>query len=261
MSNNPFHQRRRKTDSIKLQLPKVQSSPNHEMPELTRHDEDGTCEQPHKSIMADPPPPSLHNNSVQTISPCPSNTHLTENSKSLTSNIQEQLPFTPECDFEVEVFRQWKAGHPAYQQLLAPSGEIHHTAACDWNNTATSPGQACTSMTDSGVDFTVPPQFQDATNQECPLPSTVLQVCNNPDQCALSPDMVEAMQRFSVAHICEYEQAKRLLVDKIVNKVLQNAAPRIMALLEEELQKREEELDMEMGEYEEDVDSKLESKL
>lgn len=48
---------------------------------------------------------------------------------------------------------------------------------------------------------------------------------------------------------------------QIVNKVLQNAAPRIMALLEEELQKREEELDMEMGEYEEDVDSKLESKL
>ncbi|KAK3946567.1 hypothetical protein QBC32DRAFT_183877, partial [Pseudoneurospora amorphoporcata] len=65
--------------------------------------------------------------------------------------------------------------------------------------------------------------------------------CNNPNQCELSPDMTEALQRFSVPHICEYEQAKRQLVEKIVNKVLQNAVPLMMALLEEELQKREAE--------------------
>lgn len=129
-------------------------------------------------------------------------------------------------------------------------------------------------MTDSGVDFSEPPQ-QPETDNECPSPSVTQEVCKNPGQCELSPDMAQAMERFSVPHICEYEQAKTLLVKKvfsrlpsksegfyandkilslqIVDKVLQNAAPRIMALLEEELQKREAEMDDE--EEDDDMDS------
>lgn len=184
----------------------------------------------------------------------PSNQFSDRNSGFGPQNVQ--LPFTPECALEVEVFQQWRSGQPAYQPPSAPS-EIPDVVAWMSNTNA---AHEQISMTDSGVDFSMPPQDRNP-NDECPSSFATQEICANPDKCELSLDMVETMQRFSVPHICEYEQAKRQLVDKIVNKVLQNAAPRIIALLEEELQKREgEEREMEEDD-DEDIDLDGKAKL
>ncbi|KAJ4379048.1 hypothetical protein N0V85_008900 [Neurospora sp. IMI 360204] len=50
--------------------------------------------------------------------------------------------------------------------------------------------------------------------------------------------MSQALRRFSIPHECKFLEAKRLLVDKIVNTVTENTSDRIIALLREELQKR-----------------------
>ncbi|KAK3949475.1 hypothetical protein QBC32DRAFT_219629 [Pseudoneurospora amorphoporcata] len=74
-----------------------------------------------------------------------------------------------------------------------------------------------------------------SSHTECPIP----------EACELSPEMSSTMRHFSVRHNCLYAEAKKQLVDKIVHKVMDNAAPRIMALLEEELERRAAEKDEE----------------
>ncbi|KAH7629454.1 hypothetical protein B0T09DRAFT_384453 [Sordaria sp. MPI-SDFR-AT-0083] len=267
MSSSPIYLQHQ-TDSIEFQHPNPKFSPQHQIPEPTENYQDGTDLKLHNDIYG--PDKSAHHKTAipphnpffqstvgnHPVLPASSSWPLDGNPEFSASEVQEQLPFSPECPFELEIFQQWKSGHPTYQQASAPS-EIPNFAA--WTGNTDAAGEPM-SMTDSGVDFSVPPEHQDA-NQECPSSSIGQNFCTNPNKCELSPDMAEAMHRFSVPHICEYEQAKKLLVDKIVNKVLQNAAPRIMALLEEELQKREEEMDMEMEEYDEDMDSDFEAKL
>ncbi|KAK3949473.1 hypothetical protein QBC32DRAFT_36068 [Pseudoneurospora amorphoporcata] len=220
----------------------------------------------HRIGLECPPSPDFYNQSFpashrqKPVSAAQSNWPLDEDNGFSASHVQGQLPFTPECPLELEVFQQWKSNHPAYQQpSVEVAGGSHDLA--DWMINTNAAGEPM-SMTDSGVDLSVPPKYHDANHECSSSPSVSPEVCSNPDKCELSPDMAEAMQRFGVPHICEYEQAKRLLVEKIVNKVLQNAAPRIMALLEEELRKREDDMDdVEEDLDDEDMDSEFEAKL
>ncbi|KAK1773388.1 hypothetical protein QBC45DRAFT_398086 [Copromyces sp. CBS 386.78] len=245
--------------------------PHNDMHGLVTSNNDFNTIPPHHRIGLEcPPSPNFHNPSFpashgqKPVSPAPPNWPLDQDNVFSASHLQGQLPFTPECSFELEVFQQWKSNHQAYQQpSIEVAGGSHDLADNDWMINTTNAAGEPMSMTDSGVDLSVPPEYHDA-NHECSSSSSAVspEVCSNRDKCELSPDMAAAMQRFCVPHICEYEQAKRLLVEKIVNKVLQNAAPRIMALLEEELRKREEDMDnVEEDLGDEDMDSEFEAKL
>ncbi|KAK1773386.1 hypothetical protein QBC45DRAFT_85161 [Copromyces sp. CBS 386.78] len=66
-------------------------------------------------------------------------------------------------------------------------------------------------------------------------PST--QKCNDPARCELSPEIRNALERFSLPHKCQFVEAKRLLVDKIVGTVLDNTSSSITAVLQNELEK------------------------
>ncbi|KAJ4352686.1 hypothetical protein N0V85_009643 [Neurospora sp. IMI 360204] len=176
------------------------------------------------------------------VFPAPHNWPLDENQEFSTSSSNTQLPFTPERAFDLKVFEYLKFGHSAYQlayELASEFSKIPGVTAWNWIRNPHAAGESI-SMTASGVDVT-------------------MEVCNNPNQCELPPDMAESLQRFSIPHICEYEQAERLLRNKVFNTALQMAAPYMLALLEEELQKRMAEMDME--EYDEDMGSEFEAKL
>lgn len=143
------------------------------------------------------------------IIPAPPNTSPNHTPAFISPNIQ--MPFTPKCAVDVEVYQRWKAGYAANHQLYE-SREVSNVPAWNWSSPTAADGTI--NMTDSGVDLSEPLQYQDASD-ECPTALNIQEVCKDPDQCELSPDMVDAMQRFSVPHVCQYDQAKRLLVDKV----------------------------------------------
>ncbi|KAK3947776.1 hypothetical protein QBC32DRAFT_383141, partial [Pseudoneurospora amorphoporcata] len=228
MSNSPTYQHPKPNPSTQLQ-----------MHERIEDNKDSTGHQLHDDI------DGLVNGDTNTmppnhpVFPAPPNWPLDENQEFSTSSSNTQLPFTPERAFDLKVFEYWKSGHPAYQlayELASAFSKIPGVTAWNWIRN---------------------PYAADAKG-ECPSSSVTMEVCNNPNQCELSPDMAEALQRFSIPHICEYEQADRLLVDKMVNTALQKAAPYMLARLEEELQKWVAE---DMEEYDEDMGSEFEAKL
>ncbi|KAK3496059.1 hypothetical protein B0T13DRAFT_448490 [Neurospora crassa] len=55
--------------------------------------------------------------------------------------------------------------------------------------------------------------------------------------CELSPQMAAALQQYKVEHVCDYIQAKNLLKDKIINKVLANTQDKLKDLLQKELER------------------------
>ncbi|KAK3400465.1 hypothetical protein B0T20DRAFT_476582 [Sordaria brevicollis] len=86
------------------------------------------------------------------------------------------------------------------------------------------------------------------------MPSTTR--CSDPARCQLSQEVANALERFSISHTCNFEQAKRLLVDQvhnpqahlrstilfiIIGKVLDTRSESIAAVLQEEIRKWESE--------------------
>ncbi|KAK3345484.1 hypothetical protein B0H65DRAFT_589099 [Neurospora tetraspora] len=65
--------------------------------------------------------------------------------------------------------------------------------------------------------------------------------CKDPAQCQLSPEISNALQRFSIPHTCRFAEAKRQLVDKIIDDVLDKRASSIAAVLQQEFLKWEDE--------------------
>ncbi|KAH7629461.1 hypothetical protein B0T09DRAFT_156858 [Sordaria sp. MPI-SDFR-AT-0083] len=65
--------------------------------------------------------------------------------------------------------------------------------------------------------------------------------CSDIAKCQLSPEISNALQRFSIPHTCKFVEAKRELVDKIIHNVLDQRASSIAAILQQELQKCEKE--------------------
>ncbi|KAK3345619.1 hypothetical protein B0H65DRAFT_539851 [Neurospora tetraspora] len=154
-----------------------------------------------------------------------------------------QMPFEPACDFEREVYQQWLAGPPSSQhtQQLGTLGNQEH----DFRNSQDDyPANAAIGRIDSGIDVG---DDQSSASQEGPHPQQEVESqqerpshseCPNPEACELSPDMSSTMRRLSIPHNCVFAAAKKELVDKVVHAVMDSVAPRMMELLEEELQRR-----------------------
>ncbi|KAJ4403428.1 hypothetical protein N0V85_005096 [Neurospora sp. IMI 360204] len=70
--------------------------------------------------------------------------------------------------------------------------------------------------------------------------------------CELSPQMAKAMEDYAIEHCCDYMQAKNLLRDKIVAKILENTQEKLMELLQNELDRMSSE--EEEDDYDDDLD-------
>ncbi|CCC05569.1 hypothetical protein SMACR_12719 [Sordaria macrospora] len=65
--------------------------------------------------------------------------------------------------------------------------------------------------------------------------------CQDPTKCELSPEISNALERFSLPHNCKFAQAKRQLVDKIVSDIMNDKSSSITTVLQDELRKWENE--------------------
>ncbi|CCC14593.1 hypothetical protein SMACR_09621 [Sordaria macrospora] len=65
--------------------------------------------------------------------------------------------------------------------------------------------------------------------------------CQDPAKCQLSLEISSALKEFSLPHNCSFEEAKRLLLDKIVSTALDSTSSNITAILKDELKKWESE--------------------
>lgn len=125
--------------------------------------------------------------------------HSISTRDSFQSSSQAYQTLMPLWSICPPVFRE--EGHMSSQTDAFPPGCFQHPD----HSTSDDPAGTTITRKDSGVGLSEPLQQE---HQD-------IQVCGQPETCELSPDMSQALRRFSIPHKCKFVEAKRELVDKV----------------------------------------------